>query len=53
MTICVGELSSVPINGRARMPSHKRTTGGGQLEQLLLLARGDVFSVLLKAFDSE
>jgi hypothetical protein len=26
---------------------------GGQLEQLLLLARDDVFSVLLKDFDSE
>jgi len=27
MTVCVRALSSVPINGRARMPSHNRTTG--------------------------
>ena len=38
MTICVRALSSVPISGRARMPSHSLHHRRRELEQLLLLA---------------
>ena len=47
ITTCVRALSSVPMSGSARMPSHKRDDRRRQLEHLLLLAEDDRLPALL------
>ena len=51
MTIWVRALSSVPISGRARMPSHSSHDRRGEFEQFLLLAADQLFPSTLVAFD--